>query len=176
MKHPGLLVMVGATVCAAACTEDSEPPAPVHDEALCKVAASYALASTTAGTVGVAGGGHPTVSVPLDAGPPRDVLFFKLISGAGVFAGGLRTGTFSLSGVDAGFTTCGLCVNVVADIVAGQGPTKFYQATAGEVTLTSVTSPYAGSVSNLVFAEVDGNGAPVPGCTTKVTTASFTAP
>jgi hypothetical protein len=66
-------------------------------------------------------------------------------------------------------------VNLVADIVAGQGPTKFYQATAGQVTLTSVTGPYAGSVSNLVFGEVDASGNPVAGCTSAIASATFTS-
>lgn len=148
----------------------------MHDAVACKVPASYAPAAALSGTVGTAAGGHPTITLTLDAGPPRDTLFFKLISGAGAFFGGVRAGTFTLAGADAGFATCGLCVNVVADIVAGQGPTKFYQATGGEVTLTSAAAPYAGSVSNLAFVEVDLSGNVVPGCTTRVESATFTAP
>lgn len=152
------------------CADDSDEPA--HDEALCLVAATYAP-TTTAATAGTAAGGGPTVTLPIAAGPPRDSLFLKLISGAGVFSQGVRTGTFTIAGVDSGFTSCGLCVNIVADVVPGQGATKFYQATAGEVTLTSVTPPLAGSVSNLTFVEVDLAGNVVPGCTTKISSASF---
>lgn len=154
-----------------ACAEDSAEPA--HDEALCLVSATHAPTATAA-TAGTAAGGHPTVTMTIAAGPPRDSLFFKLISGAGVFSQGLRTGTFSIAGVDSGFTSCGLCVNIVADVVPGQGATKFYQATAGEVTLTSVTPPLAGSVSNLTFVEVDLAGNVLPGCTTKISSAAFT--
>lgn len=153
-----------------ACAEDSDEPA--HDEALCLVAATHAPTATAA-TAGTAGGGHPTVTMTIAAGPPRDSLFLKLISGAGAFSQGLRTGTFSITGVDAGFSSCGLCVNIVADVVPGQGATKFYQATAGEVTLTSITPPLAGSVSNLTFVEVDLAGNVVPGCTTKIASATF---
>lgn len=162
--------LVLCLVLVTACSEDSGEPA--HDEALCLVAATHAPAGTAA-TAGTAAGGHPTVTLPIAAGPPRDSLFLKLIGGAGAFAQGLRTGTFSITGVDGGFTSCGLCVNIVADVVPGQGATKFYQATAGEVTLTSVTPPLAGSVSNLTFVEVDLAGNVVPGCTTKISAASF---
>lgn len=165
----------GVLLTLLACTEDGGEATDPHDEALCKVPAAFPKVASASATVGVAGGGHPTLTITLDAGPPRDTLFFKLISGAGAFVGGLRAGTFAISGPDAGFSSCGLCVNVVADIVAGQGPTKFYQATAGEVTLTSVTAPYAGSVANLVLGEVDLQGTAIPGCSTKVPSVTFSS-
>jgi hypothetical protein len=160
---------------AAACSSDSTtlPDAAVDNVVACKVQGSYAALGSVTGTVGANTAGNPTVSITLDPGPPRDVFFFKFIAGSGAFAGGLKTGTFTIGGADAGFNSCGLCVNLVADIVAGRGPTKFYQATAGEVTLTSVARPYAGTVRNLVFGEVDANGTPVPGCMSAITSASF---
>lgn len=170
---PVLRPVLCSVLCLAlvtACAEDSDAPA--HDEALCLVAATHAP-TVTAATAGMAGGGHPTVTMTIAAGPPRDSLFLKLISSAGAFSQGLRTGTFSITGVDTGFTSCGLCVNIVADVVPGQGATKFYQATSGEVTLTSVTPPLAGSVSNVTFVEVDLAGNVVPGCTTKIASATF---
>ncbi|MEZ4362077.1 MAG: hypothetical protein R3B48_17955 [Kofleriaceae bacterium] len=180
-KHLGkyfgfALALVALT--ASGCSEDAAsgtPDAPVDDVATCKVKGNYAALGALTGTVGANGAGDPTLSITLDPGPPRDVFFFKLVSGAGVFAGGLKAGTFSISGADGGFNTCGLCVNLIADIVAGQGPTKFYQATAGEVTLTSVTAPYTGSVKDLVFGEVTANGTPVPGCASAIASASFSS-
>jgi hypothetical protein len=164
------------TACSDGGSSAPGPDAAVDaDVAACRVRGSYAALGAVTATVGANAAGNPTLSITLEAGPPRDVFFFKLVSGAGAFAGGLRTGTFAISGADAGFQSCGLCVNIVADIVAGQGPTKFYQASAGEVTLTSVAPPYAGSVKNLVFGEVDGNGSPIPGCTSAIASASFTS-
>jgi hypothetical protein len=166
-------LLSGLTAVACSSESSTPPDAAVDDVATCKVRGSYAALGSVTGTVGANGAGNPTVSITLDAGPPRDVFFFKFVAGSGAFVGGLKTGTFTIGGADAGFNSCGLCVNLVADIVAGQGPTKFYQATAGQVTLTSVTRPYAGTVSNLAFGEVTADGTPVVGCTSAITSASF---
>jgi hypothetical protein len=113
------------------------------------------------------------LTIVLDAGPPRDSFFLKLNSGEGAFAGGLANGTFEISGADADFSNCGLCVNLIADIVAGSGPSKFYFASSGSVTLTS-TSPPAGTLENVVLREVTVSGATVPGgCTGSIAAMAF---
>ncbi|MBA3463479.1 MAG: hypothetical protein H0T46_26220 [Deltaproteobacteria bacterium] len=92
-----------------------------------------------------------------------------------MFTGGLATGTYTLSGADLDFNACGACINIVADI-GMTGPSKFYFATAGMITLTS-TQPPAGSISNVTFAEVTSGGALVPmGCTARIDSMSFTTP
>jgi hypothetical protein len=160
---------------AAGCADDGEEDA-IQDEATCKVVGDYAALGAVTGTASTNASGDPTIAITIAAGPPRDVLQLRLTPNVGAFAGGgIKTGTFSISGVDAGFTTCGLCVAIVADIVAGVGPTKFYHATSGTVTLTSATRPYAGTVSNLSFGEVTIDGTPVPGCKTEIASASFTS-
>lgn len=140
----------------------------------CLIPADYGALGTKTGTAGTAQG-NPTLTVVLDAGPPKDDYFVKLVAGQGAFAGGaLKTGTFPISGADASYNTCGLCTNVIADIVAGQGPTKFYYTDSGMVTLTG-TNPIAGSAQNLHFVEIDINtGAAIPGgCTATIASITF---
>src|SRR5688572_10464292 len=57
-----------------------------------------------------------TLVVVLDAGPPRDSLFFRLVNGKGVFAGGVVNGTFTIAGVEAQYANCGLCLTIIADV------------------------------------------------------------
>lgn len=166
-------LLVSALAVAAACTDDDGGPE--QDEATCKVPGGHGALGAVTATASANGNGDPLLAITLAAGPPRDVLQLRLVAGAGAFTGGIKTGTFSISGADASFTGCGLCVAIIADIVAGVGPTKFYQATSGTVTLTSATSPYAGTVKDLSFGEVTIDGTPVPGCKTEVASASFTS-
>jgi hypothetical protein len=65
-------------------------------------------------------------------------------------------------------------VHIIADIVSGSGPSKFYFADAGSVTLTA-TGPVAGSAQDLHFSEIDINtGSKVPGgCEATMTSVMF---
>jgi hypothetical protein len=156
------------------CSSDDEDDGP--GEEVCLVARDIPALGAVTGTTSANGAGDPTISFNVDAGPPRDALQLKLVANTGAFAGGaIKTGTFQISGADAGFTTCGLCVAIVADIVAMQGPSKLYQATSGEVTITSATRPYAGTLRNISFGEVTFDGAPVPGCKADLAEVSFTS-
>jgi hypothetical protein len=176
----GTSVLV-ALVAAAAGACSSDPPVLLDGSttdadplARCLIPGSYGALGTKTGTAGTVQT-SPTLTVILDAGPPKDDYFVKLVPGKGAFAGGaLTTGSFPVGGVDASFNDCGLCTNLIADIVAGQGPTKFYYADAGTVTLTA-TNPIAGSAQNLHFVEFDVNtGLAVPGgCTSAVTSIAF---
>jgi hypothetical protein len=161
----------------AGCADDEEDGGdPMQDEATCKVPSSFAALGSVTGNASTNASGDPTIAITIAAGPPRDVLQLRLTPNVGAFAGGgIKTGTFTIGGVDASFNGCGLCVTVIADIVAGVGPTKFYQATSGTVTLTSATRPYAGTVADLSFGEVTIDGTPVPGCKTQIASASFTS-
>jgi len=170
---------VFAALAATAACSDPKPflldagPDASDPLARCLVPASYGALGARAGTPSTVGTGNPALTVVLDAGPPKDDFFVRLVAGSGAFAAGLRTGTFAITGADAEFARCGLCVTLIADIVAGQGPTKFYAATAGSVTLTA-TAPVAGSASDLRFTEVTVDGAPVPGgCTSSVASIAF---
>lgn len=156
----------------------NSPDAQVASDARanCLVSPNYGQLGNVTATAG-RNGAATTVTVTLDAGPPRDTLFLRMTPGTGAFAGGLVPGTYPLGGVDLNYNQCGLCVNIIADIVPGQGPTKFYMATAGTIALTSVTPPIVGTVSNLTLAEMElSTGALVPGgCTTSIAAASFRA-
>ncbi len=168
-----------AAVLLSACSDDPQPQlidastvdAP-YDMARCLITGHYGALGTKTGTVGDVQG-SPTLTISLDPGPPRDTFFLKLNVGKGVFIGGLANGTHTLAGADLDFNNCGLCVNIIADIVSGVGPTKFYFADAGMVTLTS-TSPPAGHLTNVSFREVTASGQVVSnGCTATITTMSF---
>jgi hypothetical protein len=147
---------------------DAAPDA--YDTARCLITGNYGALGALTGTTAQ---GPATLTIVLDPGPPRDSFFIKLNAGKGAFAGGLANGTFQITGADAQSPNCGLCVNIIADIVAMQGPSKFYFATSGSVTLTS-TQPPIGTVSNLAFVEVGVNGDVMPGgCTASIGSMSF---
>lgn len=182
MQPSALRLLPLATLLSAAavagCADDGEEDGgdPMQDEATCKVPGSFAALGSVTGNASTNASGDPTIAITLAAGPPRDVLQLRLTPNVGAFAGGgIKTGTFTIGGVDAGFNGCGLCVTVIADIVTGVGPTKFYHATSGTVTLTSAARPYAGTVSNLSFGEVTIDGTPVAGCKTQIASATFTS-
>jgi len=137
----------------------------------CLVMANYGDLGTKMGTTSL---GPTTATIVLDANPPRDSFFLKLVAGKGVFAGGLANGTYTLAGAELMQGNCGVCVNMLADI-GNQGPTKFYFATGGTVTLTA-TSPPAGSLANVTLHETDSGGTALnTGCTTQITAMQFSA-
>lgn len=165
---------------AAACSTDPPPLllADADPQARCLIPASYGALGTRTGSPDVTTAN--TLSVALDPGPPKDDFFVKLVAGKGAFTGAApKTGTFDLTGADASFTNCGLCIDLVADITT-TGPTKFYYADAGMVTLTSADatgatpSKIAGSAQNLHFVETNLDGTPVPsGCTATIASITF---
>ncbi len=157
-----------------ACTGEEDDGAE-QDVALCKVPGSYGALGAVTASATVNGNGDPLIAITLDGNQPRDILQLRLVAGAGAFTGGIKAGTFPIAGADAAFTGCGLCVAIIADIVAGVGPTKFYQATSGSVTLTSAARPYAGTVDDLSFVEVAVDGTPQPGCKAEIASMSFTS-
>lgn len=167
--HRQLFALALASGSWMGCSDDPapmmEPPDASTPNAQCLVEADYgelgALTGSTGSTM------SPTsLTVVLDAGPPRDSFFINLKNGIG-------TGTYQIDGADADATTCSLCVNIIADIVAMQGPTKFYFATAGSVMLTA-TQPPAGSLSNVTFVETTSGGAPTnSGCTSRIGSMTF---
>ena len=94
-------------------------------------------------------------TLALEPGTPRDEFNIQLFSGLGVFASGFRTGTFTLSGDDLNYGTCGLCVLIYENIDAQTAYRGVYLATSGTVTLTSVSGTLAGGASNLKFQHVN---------------------
>jgi hypothetical protein len=160
----------GATFgCGGSDANNTDAAIDMPGAAQCLIASNFGDLGATTGTTSL---GNNSLSIQIDAGPPRDQLFIKVNAGKGVFAGGLKPGTYSLTS-ETDFTNCGLCVNILADIVSMQGPSKFYFADAGTVTLTSVMPP-EGSAQSVSFHEVTASGATVPGCTSTITAVSFT--
>jgi hypothetical protein len=161
------------TLLLVACSDDPAAPAvdatgggdSGGDEARCLVKADHGDLGTLTGATG-AGMSPTSLTITLDAGPPRDSFFINLKNG-------LAAGTYAIQGAEADATTCSLCVNLIADIVAMQGPTKFYFATAGSVTLTA-TQPPAGTLTNVTFVETSVAGEPLDsGCTSRIGAMSF---
>lgn len=106
----------------------------------------------------------------------RDVVFVQLKGGKGAFAAGDPVpGTYPLTGAELDYNTCGVCVTVIGDIVAGQGPTQFYFQRAGTVTITSTNGSLTGSLSGMEFLELDLVTEDVirDGCETQVGGLSF---
>lgn len=172
-----LVLLVACSGPSESSSPDAAPMADAYDTARCLIKGDYGDAGAFSGTAGT-NQGATTMTATLDAGPPRDAFFIKMVPGRGVFASGLAPGTYPIAGVDAGYSTCGLCVHIIADIVASSGPSKFYFADSGTVTLTSTTAPLAGSAHDLHFAEVDiSTGAKVAGgCQGSMTSISFSTP
>lgn len=82
----------------------------------------------------------------------------ELWDNQGVFAGGpVHPGTFTISGNEADFTKCGVCVRGLgAKGVTGQQ--KEYFATGGTVNVTAVGTngqPISATLSNISFVEID---------------------
>lgn len=172
-------IALGLLVVASACSDSAAPivtdAAPdAFDNARCLITGNYGALGSLTGTRGMTATAT-TATMTLDPGPPRDTFFVKLEPNRGVFAGGVMPGTYTIAGADAGFSTCGLCVHIIADIVSGVGPTKFYFAESGTVTLTSTTTPVSGSAQNVQLREVDINsGQFVPnGCEGMIDSVSF---
>jgi hypothetical protein len=150
--------------------------------ARCLIPGSYGALGAKTGTADLPTVSPNSLTIVLDAGPPKDDFFVKLVPGLGAFSGGaLKTGTFTIAGADANMVGCGLCTSLLADIAAGSGPQKFYYADSGTITLTSATaatststSMIAGSAQDLHFVETDGAGTPIPGgCTSTIKSITF---
>jgi len=168
-----LPLVLSITACGGSGGDD-QPPTPDaptgYDTVRCLIEGYYGDLGSQTGT---ASQGPTTLTITLDAGPPKDSFFLKLVGGNGVFAGGLANGSYTIAGTDTSFTDCGLCVNIVADISTTTGPAKFYFADSGSVTLTG-TSPPAGSLQDVHFVEVTLAGTPVlGGCDASITSMTF---
>jgi hypothetical protein len=104
-------------------------------------------------------------------GAPNDIVQLELWDGQGAFTGGVvRTGTFTISGAETSYQTCGVCLRAVGD--KGTAGQKLYLATGGTVEITSVGvggTTLAAKITNAAFAEVDANNAKVTGgCTSSL--------
>jgi hypothetical protein len=172
----GLLTVAACSDSPSSITIDAAPDSTGYDTARCLIKGDYGALGAITGTAGTMAG--TTVTSTLDPGPPRDTFFVKMVANKGVFAAGVAPGTYPIAGADANFLNCGLCVHIIADIVSGAGPTKFYFADSGTVTLTSTTAPIAGSAQNLHLRAVDiATGAFLnDGCDATIASVTFSTP
>lgn len=121
-------------------------PSGVADNA-CGVASSYGALGMLTGEAGnVLQQGSTTarthylqVPTPSSAAQTaRDYVIIELWDGYGGFGTSpARTGTFTLSGAETDYDTCGICVLLAADVGAN-GATKLLLATSGTVNITSI--------------------------------------
>jgi hypothetical protein len=114
----------------------------------------------------------------LNNNPEFDYVDLSLYSGYGVFTNGIDAGTYTISGQELQYSTCGLCLVVFTDTDINGNPTDSYLATGGTVTLTSLQPTFAGSITNATFEHVNidqnNNSTPVgDGCYSAITTLDF---
>jgi hypothetical protein len=91
-----------------------------------------------------------------------DYIQLELWDNTGPFAGGtVATGTYEITGTDATYATCGVCVRGMGD--KGTAGQKEYFATSGTVQVTAVGTTLSATLTNIGLIEVDANHAPVTG-------------
>lgn len=90
-----------------------------------------------------------------DAAP--DELSIQLYNGFGPFEGGIVNGVFELTGDEAQFATCAVCVLLFADVdpTGATDPAQTYLANGGTITLTSVEGRLTATLSNVTFQHVN---------------------
>lgn len=122
------------------------------------------------------------------------LLDIQLFQGYGGFGSGdIRNGTYTISGADAAYSTCGICPTIWANVTtSGSGSSAtlnvgaYYTAASGTLTLTSTSGSITGSISNMSFQHVatmtDSMGNKFPAdppaadsCTSMISSANFTA-
>ncbi len=115
----------------------------------------------------------------LNADVEPDFVAVQLFAGLGGLAGGLALGTYTISGDEAQYATCGICVLIYADGTTDDP----YLATSGTVTIASVAGELTGTVANASFEHVTilqeapfTSTAVGDGCASSITNLSFTAP
>jgi hypothetical protein len=157
----------------------------------CLAASSYGAIEP--GQQAIAQGGPPPTMInmfgALNQDSTPDFISLELWKGYGPFGDttnptDIVPGTYTISGDETQYATCGVCILVLTDfdpntmMVAGTP----YLASSGSVTITSVSPNITGTFSNLVFQhveinEMDATSTPsADGCTTALAAGSFDAP
>ena len=165
---------------------DDDPPGG-GDPPACLAAATYpGFTEPLAFSFTMEGSTTPDVLVleaALDGAAKPDVVLIQLFKGFGPFAEGeIAPGTFEITGADAQYATCGVCVLVLTDVdpTSGEETGTPYLATSGSVTITSVSPNLTGTVTGLglTHVEIDAESMSTPaadGCASAIPTASFDA-
>ena len=120
---------------------------------------------------------------PINTDTKPDLFSIELYAGleGSLFEGGLAEGTYEITGAEAQYQTCSICVFLIGDVdQQAQTSGGRYLATGGSITLTSVEGRLTGTLSNATFTQVDINDEFVStpsdsGCTATLASTSFDA-
>lgn len=122
----------------------------------------------------------------MNADAMPDILDIELYAGYGAFMGGTNTitaKTVQLTGPELSYKDCGACVLILTDLHmegSGVAETDVYMAKSGTLNLTSVTTNFTGTLSNVAFHKVmigsDGTTTDLGACASQVGSASMNAP
>jgi len=157
----------------------------------CGVASTQGNLGTLTGQAGAGQQGTTTQMVySVSADTPStasqatpDVVYVELWDNYGVFVGGpVKTGTFTITGDETDYDTCGACVLMLANVASTGTPAKLMAATSGTVTVTSIATAAGQTTSvtltNISFTEIqavtDQGYQPVAGstCTSPISNAT----
>jgi hypothetical protein len=119
------------------------------------------------------------MTAKLENSEPSDILRLELWDDFGAFAGGdAEPGVFYIDGPETDLGTCGVCLTVRVDDDPLFGTNELYIAVSGTVVVDELGDRYSGTISDILFAEIDPETEDVMpgGCTTELRSASFSAP
>lgn len=99
-----------------------------------------------------------TAGLNADALP--DGLAIQLSSGFGAFKTmRIGPGTFPLSGDESSMVSCGICMRIRSNIDSHDSAEAVYMPLSGSMTITSVSGNFTGTLTNVLFRQVDIDGA-----------------
>lgn len=119
----------------------------------------------------------------LETGEPADAIQVELYAGYGVFPGAVTPGTYTLSGAELDYATCGACIRIFTNVTSAGADDGIYMPTGGTLTVTTagtaVGGTLTGSISNLTLQHVEiaedlTTTAVGDGCTSTMSNATFT--
>ncbi|HEY4057980.1 MAG TPA: hypothetical protein VGM39_15300 [Kofleriaceae bacterium] len=158
---------------------DAAPDAPVDAVNLCPAPLSFGTVTARAPQA-VNESGPPAdikYSDNLDAAATPDIFKLVLIDTRGVFAGGTAPGSYTISGAETKYATCGACVEIFANVDASNNFAAFYLAQSGTLTITSVTPRLTGTLSNADLIHLnDDDTVNTDSCATHIDTLAFDVP
>jgi hypothetical protein len=119
----------------------------------------------------------------LNGDPMPDILDIELYAGFTVFMGGIAPKTVQITGAETNYKDCGACVLLLTDLHmqgSGVAETDVYFAKSGTLTLTSTTTNFQGTLTNVAFRKVDiamdGTTTDKGSCNSQIGSASLNAP
>jgi len=119
----------------------------------------------------------------LNGDPMPDVLDIELYAGYTVFTGGIAPKTVQLTGAETNYKDCGACVLLLTDLHmmgSGVAETDVYFAKSGTLNITSTTTNFQGTLTNVAFRKVDigsdGTTTDKGNCVSQIGSAAMNAP